>query len=121
MSNLLISPLEPSADYQIPLFQGLGIAAQLRQAITLADDSISEEDASSRFWLIDKEGLITSDMKDVREGLTGFVRKDWKGETKTLEDVVREIKPTVLIGTSTSPGAFTVSYHLSFTLLYIPH
>jgi len=48
-------------------------------------------------------------MKDVREGLTGFVRKDWKGDKKALEDVVREIKPTVLIGTSTSPGAFTVS------------
>lgn len=89
--------------------QGLGIASQLRQAITLADESLSEEDASSRFWLVDKEGLLTSDMKDVREGLVGFTRKDWKGDKKTLGDVVREIHPTVLIGTSTSPGAFTVS------------
>lgn len=54
---------------------------------------------------------------DVREGLTGFARKDWKGDKKNLEDVVREIKPTVLIGTSTSPGAFTVSSRHDFYIV----
>ncbi|KAL7414248.1 hypothetical protein BDY24DRAFT_386327 [Mrakia frigida] len=104
---------EKITDQRIIIFgagsAGLGIASQLRQAITLADESLSDEDASSRFWLVDKEGLLTSDMKDVRDGLVGFTRKDWKGDKKSLEDVVREIHPTVLIGTSTSPGAFTQS------------
>lgn len=44
---------------------------------------------------------------DVRRDLQEFARDDLKGDGKNLEDIVREVQPTVLIGTSTQAGAFT--------------
>lgn len=94
---------------------GLGIARQLRDAMRLTTGSrrLSEEDASKRFYLIDKHGLIKKSLgKDkVRDEIDeAFVRddeEDWgEGETSLL-DVVKKAKATVLIGTSTQAGAFT--------------
>ncbi|WVQ84624.1 hypothetical protein IAT38_006779 [Cryptococcus sp. DSM 104549] len=100
---------------------GLGIARQLRDAIPLeaseaseSSDSPSDEataEAEKKFWLVDKYGLIKKSLGDkVREEIDkGFVRdeEDWgDGETGLLE-VVKRVKPTVLIGTSTHAGAFT--------------
>lgn len=84
---------------------GLGIARQIRDAMVL-DSKISKEDASKNFFMVDKEGLLTDKMKDVREGLEEFVQKGWKAGV-SLEEVVAEAKPTVIIGTSTAAGAFS--------------
>lgn len=103
---------------------GLGIARQLRDAMVTAG-SISAEEANSRFWLVDRYGLIKDGLsKDkIREGTEDFVRSEsnWAGtdseEVKSAQtnehnsygllDVVRAVRPTVLIGTSTIGGAFT--------------
>ncbi|KAL0571642.1 NAD-dependent malic enzyme, mitochondrial [Marasmius crinis-equi] len=92
---------------------GLGIAEQLRDAM-VSTDNVSEEEANSKFWLIDKHGLIRQSLADVREDLKKFVRSDeeWKdfagnGKEIGLLDVVKHVKPTVLIGCSTHGGAFT--------------
>lgn len=96
---------------------GLGIAHQLRDAMVTMDD-ISKEDATRRFWLIDRHGLLKDSLRangHIREGIDEFVRSDeeWSdvkanddGEIRLLE-VVKKVKPTVLIGTSTKGGAFT--------------
>ncbi|KAF5383967.1 hypothetical protein D9757_006928 [Collybiopsis confluens] len=90
---------------------GLGITKQLRDA-TVTADNISVEDANSKFWLIDKHGLIKDSLPDVRDDLKPFARKDseWsdlQSSEVRLLDVVKKIKPTVLIGTSTHAGGFT--------------
>ncbi|KAH9923161.1 uncharacterized protein BXZ73DRAFT_103959 [Epithele typhae] len=95
---------------------GLGIARQLRDGI-VAIDGLSKEDANKQFWLIDRAGLLKQSLgvEQIRDGLQEFVRPDdeWtdavtgeNGEVGLLE-VVKRVRPTVLIGTSTSPGAFT--------------
>lgn len=78
---------------------------------------LSNADAESRFWLVDKFGLIKKSLGDkVRSEIDeGFIRteKEWddansgsEGQTSLLE-VVKRVKPTILIGTSTHAGAFT--------------
>ncbi|KAJ4470847.1 hypothetical protein J3R30DRAFT_3300141 [Lentinula aciculospora] len=95
---------------------GLGITKQLRDAM-VSLDKISVEEANQKFWLVDKHGLIRESLPDVREDLKEYVRKDseWEeiqaqgdsnGEIKLLE-VVKKVKPTVMIGTSTHAGGFT--------------
>ena len=103
---------------------GLGIARQLRDAM-VTTDGISEEEANSKFWLVDKFGLLKEGLgKDkIREGTEAFVKKNdgWAfakdfstqsvqqnehGSVGLLE-VVKAVEPTVLIGTSTVAGAFT--------------
>ena len=90
---------------------GLGIARQLRDAMRLSSPSLSESDAADRFWLIDKHGLIKTSLGDkIRDEVEeSFIRREddlGDGEMRLL-DVVKRVKPTMLIGTSTHAGAFT--------------
>lgn len=90
---------------------GLGISRQIRDAMVLEAD-ISPRQASQNFWLIDKHGLIKKDLGDkIRNEIEkDFVRQEdeWDSQDETgLLEVVRRVKPTVLIGTSTKGGAFT--------------
>ena len=89
---------------------GLGIARQLKDAMSISA-SFSEEEGAKNFWLIDKHGLIKKSLGDkIRDDMDEeFIRQedDWgTGETGLL-DVVKKVRPTVLIGTSTQPGAFS--------------
>lgn len=95
---------------------GLGIARQLRDGMITADGT-SPSTANSKFYLIDKHGLIKQSLgpANIRDDLKDFVRPDeeWEGvptngagEVSLLE-VVKKVKPTVLIGCSTHAGGFT--------------
>lgn len=95
---------------------GLGIATQVRDAIILTD-GVSREEANKKFYLVDRFGLIKQSLgpNKIRPALQEFVRPDeeWSdvptndtGEVDLLE-VVRKVRPTVLIGCSTKGGAFT--------------
>lgn len=106
---------------------GLGIARQLRDAIAL-DSSGSPSEAAKQFWLIDKHGLIKKSLgKDkIRNEIEGeFIRdeSDWGEGENGLEEVVKKVKPTMLIGISTQAGAFTeevvseLNYACWFTIL----
>ncbi|KAF7303121.1 Malic enzyme [Mycena kentingensis (nom. inval.)] len=99
---------------------GLGIARQLRDAI-VSMDGLSKEDATALFYLIDKHGLIKQSLakEDIREDQQEWVRADeeWVGVKESgngngngeigLVEVMKKVKPTVLIGCSTRSGAFT--------------
>jgi len=91
---------------------GIGITNLLAQL--MQDRGIPAEEARSRFYAIDRYGLVTEKGKDVRPQQLPYARKDqevqdWRqpnGEI-TLQDVIRHAKPAVLIGVSGQTGAFT--------------
>jgi len=91
---------------------GIGITNLLAQF--MEDRGLSPEEARSRFYGVDRYGLVTEDMKDLRPEQRAYARKNqevqgWaqsNGEIGLL-DVVRQAKPTVLIGVSGQAGAFT--------------
>ncbi|MFC0435551.1 NAD-dependent malic enzyme [Kutzneria buriramensis] len=91
---------------------GVGIADQLRDA--MIRDGATAEQATAQVWLVDKQGLLTSDMTDLRDYQQPYARdpaevKHWGVDSGpiTLLDAVRHVKPTILLGTSTAHGAFT--------------
>lgn len=87
---------------------GLGIARQIRDAMVIIDQ-MDKEEATKRFYLIDKDGLVTQSLvgKVNHAGWEEFQRSDTECQGVHLLDVVKASKATVLIGTSTHAGAFT--------------
>jgi malate dehydrogenase (oxaloacetate-decarboxylating) len=91
---------------------GVGIADQIRDA--MVRDGASPEQATAQVWLVDKQGLLTSDMPDLRDYQRPYARNPaevarWgtgAGPASLLE-TVRHAVPTILLGTSTAHGAFT--------------
>lgn len=90
---------------------GVGIADQICQAMQRA--GLSEEQARSRFWLIDRPGLLTKESSPLsfqepyaknKEEILNWELRD--PEYIGLYDVVKNVKPTILIGSSTAAGAF---------------
>jgi malate dehydrogenase (oxaloacetate-decarboxylating) len=92
---------------------GTGICALLLRAMT--DAGMPEEDARSRFHLVDREGLLIEGMKGLQPFQASFAQKrerivGWNlssGRQIELPEVVANARPTVLIGTSGQPHAFT--------------
>jgi malate dehydrogenase (oxaloacetate-decarboxylating) len=91
---------------------GVGIADQLRDA--MIRDGASPEQATAQVWLVDKQGLLTSDMPGLRDYQQPYARnpaevKGWAadGGAISLLDAVQHAGPTILLGTSTAHGAFT--------------
>jgi malate dehydrogenase (oxaloacetate-decarboxylating) len=92
---------------------GCGVAEQLVAA--MVEEGLTEADARANFFLIDRAGLL----HDGLEGLRTFQRKlaqpkdrvaAWRsadGQPISLLDVVKNARPTILIGTSGQPGTFT--------------
>ncbi len=92
---------------------GLGIAGLL--VSLMQDEGLSEQEARARFYPVDRYGLLVEGVKDLRSEQQAFVRKhsdieSWQLSNQQcigLLDVVRNAKPTVLIGVSGQAGAFT--------------
>ncbi|KAL9480528.1 hypothetical protein ACSS6W_005314 [Trichoderma asperelloides] len=86
---------------------GVGIADQVRDAIA-TEMNITHEEASQHVWLIDKPGLLTSKV-EVSDAQKIYVKdaSEWKSEGNDLLSVVKQVKPNILVGTSTVPSAFT--------------
>lgn len=88
---------------------GCGIAKRIYQE--MIDQGLSEDDAKSRFYLVDKEGLLFDDMNDLTPEQKPFARKRSEfadaASLTTLEAAVKAVHPTILVGTSTKSGAFT--------------
>lgn len=101
--------MEFLADDDLSGSAGLGIADQICDAIALESGKPKEKTASAHVWCIDKQGILLQDQSDILSaGQKKYAKsaQDWRTGT-TLFDVVRTVKPHVLIGTSTKPGAFT--------------
>ena len=94
---------------------GCGIAQRL--ARLLQREGLGAEEAHRRIWLIDRQGLLHGGLSELSDVQRPFARSHGElaafgtaeGEPIGLEAVVRGVKPSVLIGTSTVAGAFTRS------------
>jgi len=94
---------------------GVGVADQLRDA--MVREGLSTEDAVRRFWCVDRHGLLTAGMDgQLHDYQAAYARPSaeshaWKhdgdGNGVDLAEVVRRVKPTMLIGASTVGGSFT--------------
>ena len=88
---------------------GAGIADRVYQE--MLQQGLSENEARSRFYLVDKQGLLFDDMDDLTPEQRPFARKRVEftnaNELTNLEAAVKAVKPTILVGTSTQPNTFT--------------
>jgi malate dehydrogenase (oxaloacetate-decarboxylating) len=93
---------------------GTGIADQLSAAMTT--EGLGDDEARARFWAIDRAGLLTDAMAGLGPAQLRYARKaaevaGWQHDDVLggigLAEVVRQVHPTILIGTSTVAGAFT--------------
>jgi malate dehydrogenase (oxaloacetate-decarboxylating) len=90
-----------------------GVADGLRAAMT--EEGVTDEQAGSRFWLVNSKGVLHSGRKDLspeqmiyaqpENRIAGWPRTS--SENVGLADVIGQIDATILIGLSTVGGAFS--------------
>jgi malate dehydrogenase (oxaloacetate-decarboxylating) len=104
---------------------GIGIAGLIRDV--MIDGGLSAGEAKRRFWCVDVHGLLTNDMGGDRlhDHQAAFARpglevRNWRRRSAdgkesgrelranaiSLAEVIRQVRPTILIGTSGVSGAF---------------
>ena len=88
---------------------GAGIAGRVHAE--MVSEGLSEEEAYRRFFMVDKQGLLFDDMDDLTPEQKPFAKKraDFSNADKLTDllEVVKTVKPTILVGTSTQPNTFT--------------
>uniref|UniRef100_UPI00258B496B malolactic enzyme n=1 Tax=uncultured Streptococcus sp. TaxID=83427 RepID=UPI00258B496B len=88
---------------------GAGIASRVLRE--MMSEGLSEEEAYKRFFMVDKQGLLFDDMDDLTPEQKPFAKKraDFTNADKLTDllEVVKTVKPTILVGTSTQPNTFT--------------
>jgi malate dehydrogenase (oxaloacetate-decarboxylating) len=92
---------------------GIGVADQIRNA--MVREGLSMEDAARCFWCVDKQGLLMAGVPGLRDFQIPYARPEadrkWRNDSGSevigLAEVVRRVKPTMLIGASTVPCSFT--------------
>ncbi|XP_039139780.1 LOW QUALITY PROTEIN: NAD-dependent malic enzyme 59 kDa isoform, mitochondrial [Dioscorea cayenensis subsp. rotundata] len=90
---------------------GIGVLNMAKQAVSrMLGSEYSEE--NNQFWLLDKDGLITKDRKNIDPAAAPFARGFGPGEVEglgegaSLLEVIRKVKPHVLLGLSGVGGVF---------------
>lgn len=88
---------------------GMGIANMIYRELKL--QGLSDEEAKKHFYLVDKQGLLFDDTEGLTPEQKPLTRKRSEFENSedltNLEAIMKAVHPTVMIGTSTTPGAFT--------------
>lgn len=115
-------------DHRIVVFgagsAGMGIVSQI--ADTMERQGI--ESPRDRIYLVDKPGLLTTHTKALNNFQKPYAKSpstliDWKRDEQgriPLEEVILQVKPTILIGCSTKGGAFTKAI-ITTMHQYCPH
>jgi malate dehydrogenase (oxaloacetate-decarboxylating) len=93
---------------------GCGISEQIVAA--MVEDGLPESEARARIYVVDRAGLLHDGMQELEafqkklaqphERLVDWPRSGAQGNVELI-DVVRQARPTVLIGVSGQPGLFT--------------
>lgn len=91
---------------------GCGIAEQIISQMIA--EGISDEQARNQVYMVDRFGLLTEGMENLRDFQAALVHSkdalsDWSysGDFASLLDVMHCAKPDILIGVSGQPGLFT--------------
>ena len=88
---------------------GAGIADRVHAE--MVSEGLPEEEAYNHFFMMDKQGLLFDDMEDLTPAQKPFAKKraDFAnaGDMTDLANVIKTVKATILVGTSTDAGAFT--------------
>jgi len=104
-------------DQQIVIFgagsAATGVADGLRQA--MKEEGLSEQEARTRFWLLNSKGVLHSGRKDLTSEQMIYAQSEnridgWPRTTDAnvgLADIIGQIDATILIGLSTVRGAFS--------------
>lgn len=93
----------------------IGVANLIHQG--MVREGLSAKEAQQNFWVIDINGLLTDKSTELSPQQKFYARNHaetakWQVNNPqriTLAEVVKEIKPTILLGFSTAGGAFTES------------
>ncbi|MBM5800869.1 MAG: NAD-dependent malic enzyme [Cyanobacteria bacterium K_DeepCast_35m_m2_023] len=108
---------QPLADQRIVIFgagtAGCGIAAGLQRQLVAA--GLSNDQACRQLWALDRPGLLVQGMAGLSPAQTALARdphevQQWPCDVQGRIDlltVIEQVRPTVLIGTSTVAGAFS--------------
>lgn len=107
----------PLREHRIVIFgagtAGIGIADELRDA--MESEGLDPAAARDRFWCLGRRGLLLEGQQGRRDFQYPYARRQtdvagWRrdamGDGVDLLEVVRRVRPTVLIGTSGVSGAF---------------
>jgi len=102
---------------QRALFVGAGAAAQGIADLLVAalqEDGLTLAEARARIWTFDRKGLVTRDRTGLEDfkatyardpgEVAGYTAKD--RSQLTLAEVIRNVRPTILLGTTGTPGTF---------------
>ncbi|EGC40509.1 malic enzyme [Dictyostelium purpureum] len=85
---------------------GIGVADCIMSLFEEA--GVSKEQARKSFWFVDSKGLITTTRGDtLTPQKRAYAREDYDYQLKSLLEVVRDVKPTALIGLSGIGASFT--------------
>ncbi|SFN78842.1 NAD-dependent malic enzyme [Formivibrio citricus] len=94
---------------------GIGIADLIK--CTMVQEGLSEEEARSRFYIVGRHGMVTEQTGNLEAFQKPYCqdskrpeKENWqldKAGTVSLLDVIRNAKPTVLVGVSGVAGSFT--------------
>lgn len=100
----------PVKDHRILVFgggtAGIGVSDQIKLEKVKA--GLTEKEAIKQFYIVDRNGLVIEGMEDLTEGQKKYARKrtEFNKPLTNLAEIVNEVKPSVIIGTSGVPGAF---------------
>ncbi|WP_437213953.1 NAD-dependent malic enzyme [Pectobacterium sp. LFLA-215] len=91
---------------------GCGIAEQI--IAQMKSEGLSDDEARARVFMVDRFGLLTDKLPNLLDFQSKLVQKselltswDCNSDAISLLEVVRNAKPTILIGVSGQPGLFT--------------
>lgn len=88
---------------------GMGIANMMYREMLV--EGMDPVEAKKHFYLVDKQGLLFKDTPGLTKEQMTFVRDrsefDHPEKLTDLTEIIKAVHPTVMIGTSTKPGAFT--------------
>ena len=91
---------------------GCGIAEKI--VALMVDDGLTEAEARSRIFMVDRFGLLTDDMTNLLDFQKNLLTArdavcSWQVDSQNISllDVVKNAHPTVMIGVSGQPGLFS--------------
>jgi len=98
---------------------GIGVLSMAKQEMLRMLGKTGEGEGNNQFWVLDKDGLITKDRKDLDPAVSSFARGHGPDEIPDLHEgaslveVVRKVKPHVLLGLSGVGGIFNEEVSIS--------